>query len=253
MTLLAFVRFFSVRNPNTSESARKQFNGWNSLLLSETPAATSISASDSSTGSSKVLVAPQLKQQTDGSYLVSVYDVTVAIVRLAGSERFSLLSQSNHDRLILLFTLCLMLIPFLSLAAAQHSLSFYSPWFYCFLLSSSFLIWTYSIVYFRLFFVIIFDVRRQETMNALLGAMIRLTDLDPETRDILTSYEEVNLHQLARDNVAAIFSVSRGIEKELTIRGADCSSAPAWRGDVKTNSIVGFGTGNNIDVSIDCD
>ena len=111
-----------------------------------------------------------------------------------------------------------MLVPIFEMINAKLPLSTYSPWFYCFLVVSSFLTYLYCNVYFQLFFVVIFDVRRQETMAQLLRAMIRLTDLDPEIRELLAAMQSVDLSQLAQDNVQAVFSVSKDFADSVSIR-----------------------------------
>ena len=111
-----------------------------------------------------------------------------------------------------------MLVPIFEMINAKLPLSTYTPWFYCFLVVSSFLTYLYCNVYFQLFFVVIFDVRRQETMAQLLRAMIRLTDLDPEIRELLAAMQSVDLSQLAQDNVQAVFSVSKDFSDSVSIR-----------------------------------
>ena len=52
----------------------------------------------------------------------------------------------------------------------------------------------------------------------LLRAMIRLTDLDPEIRELLAAMQSVDLSQLAQDNVQAVFSVSKDFADGVSIR-----------------------------------
>ena len=110
------------------------------------------------------------------------------------------------------------LVPIFELISVNQPLSTYSPWFYCFLVVCSLMTSFYCNVYFQLFFVVIFDVKRQETMAELLRAMIRLTDLDPEIRKLLSTMQSVDLSQLAQDNVQAVFSVSKDFADSVSIR-----------------------------------
>ena len=45
--------------------------------------------------------------------------------------------------------------------------------------------------------------------------------LDPESREILNGEESVNFNKLSRDNVNAVFSISRNLKKSAKILGAD--------------------------------
>ena len=110
------------------------------------------------------------------------------------------------------------LVPIFELISVNQPLSTYSPWFYCFLVVCSIMTYLYCNVYFQLFFVVIFDVKRQETMAELLRAMIRLTDLDPEIRKLLSTMQSVDLSQLAQDNVQAVFSVCKDFADSVSIR-----------------------------------
>ena len=62
-------------------------------------------------------------------------------------------------------------------------------------------------------------------MAQLLRAMIRLTDLDPEIRELLAAMQSVDLSQLAKDNVQAVFSVSKGFADGVSIRHAGSEEA----------------------------
>ena len=68
-------------------------------------------------------------------------------------------------------------IPFGTMIYSQRALSDYSSWFFIYLGCSILLIALYSPLYTFIFYCAVFDVKRQETMHALLRAMIRLTDL----------------------------------------------------------------------------
>ena len=78
---------------------------------------------------------------------------------------------------IQVLTWTLTAMPFLQMAYANKPLSFYSSWLYVYLICSTFISFVFCPIYFRLLFCVAVDVKRQEIMQALLRAMIRLTDL----------------------------------------------------------------------------
>jgi len=112
-------------------------------------------------------------------------------------------------------------VPFLEMIYANQPLSFYSGWFYVYLILATYTTFVYGIINCYLLYCVVFDVRRQETMHTLLRAMIRLTDLDPESREILEGVDSDAPNRLARDNVCALFSISRDLKNSLNIKGTN--------------------------------
>ena len=112
-------------------------------------------------------------------------------------------------------------VPFLEMIYARNPVSFYSGWFYVYLIFSSYINYMYGHIYCTLLYAVVFDVKRQETMHTLLRAMVRLTDLDPESRKILGEEETDAVGRLARDNVGALFSISRDMKNTLIVKGID--------------------------------
>lgn len=103
-------RYFAVPNPNNSPFTRKQFLVWNNLLRCdcENTSAASVTvlahgSMDDDTESKspaaaelEVQVVEQLKLQQDGSYIVSVFDTVMAIIKLAARDRFAVITFKTH-------------------------------------------------------------------------------------------------------------------------------------------------------------
>ena len=125
------IRFFVVPNPDKGTTAKKLFNCWNSLLsvdcddqlyhlstshlLRQFGIPLSILTRSSETHEAKGVedplrqaeegpkrdgISPRLELQVDGSYRVSVYDVCMAIIKLAGRKKFFFVSE-KHYRLLM--------------------------------------------------------------------------------------------------------------------------------------------------------
>ena len=121
-----------VPNPDLGTTAMKLFNCWNSLLACDcddplsnritnndllrpfgipssflTSPSEAHEAKDVENPSKRTekepkrrVISPQLELQADGSYRVSVYDVSMAIIKLAGLEKFDLFSEKYHRLLM---------------------------------------------------------------------------------------------------------------------------------------------------------
>jgi len=224
--------YFMVPDPTLSKVTMNQFKSWNTLLswdssssYGENTTATSSPLNDDNhfdcetnpnSSNSRLECAPQLRRQEDGSYLISVYDFTLAIIKLAGSSRFSLLSNNTLMYIVQTISMLIISVPYFQMAYAGRALSSYSPWFFVFLLFSGAIVGTYGPIFFSIFFVVIFDVKRQQTINKILRNIIRLTDLDPECRDMLLT-ENMNCKALAKENVRAVLSMCEGLEQKIVI------------------------------------
>lgn len=163
-----------IPDPTLSTTTMNQFKSWNTLICGESACSTKgkvvsplsegnrFNDCESNPGNHNgIECAPQLRKQDDGSYLISVFDATLAIIKLAGSHRFSLLSDQNLAYIAQTISILIISVPFFHMAYLARPLSSYSPWFYLFLIFSSFTTAIYGPIYFNLFFVVIFDVKRQ--------------------------------------------------------------------------------------------
>lgn len=149
-----------IANPNVSECARKEYACWNALLRRET------------TVKLQKRPARELVRHADGSYTMSIYDVSKAIIRKADA------SSAQKFRWVLFPFLALMiLLPWLSLLSTARGVSGRSVYMYVFLICSLLSFATYGMLGFMLLYVSVWDVSRQLHMVRYLHRLIRITDL----------------------------------------------------------------------------
>ena len=81
---------------------RQQFVIWNNLLRCDSMDTSVAAVMDDDTESKspasaemEIQAVLQLKLQPDGSYIVSVYDTVMAIIKLAARDRFAVITQTD--------------------------------------------------------------------------------------------------------------------------------------------------------------
>jgi hypothetical protein len=153
-----------IADPSSSETARKEFACWNALLhgqatvkLNQRPAAA-------------------LVRHADGSYTLSVYDLSKAIVLKADAN-----SGQGYKWAIYIFVVLMIMIPWVTLSNTPQGLSGRSSYLYAFLVCNCIAFWMYGLVDFLLLYVSVWDVSRQLHMVRYLHRLIRITDLTLDT------------------------------------------------------------------------
>jgi hypothetical protein len=111
-------------------------------------------------------------------------------------------------------------IPIVQLLNCERDLTSFSWMVFLVVVAASGLTYQYGMLYFQLFSVVIFDVRRREEMGKILRNLLRLTDLDPESREMVFS-GEVRHEQLAKHNVLAVYAICETLSSQIYIPGTE--------------------------------
>jgi hypothetical protein len=153
-----------IADPSSSETARKEFACWNALLHGQ------------ATVKLNQRPSPALVRHADGSYTLSVYDLSKAIVLKADAN-----SGQGYKWVIYIFVVLMIMIPWVTLSNTPQGLSGRSSYLYAFLVCNCIAFWMYGLVDFLLLYVSVWDVSRQLHMVRYLHRLIRITDLTLDT------------------------------------------------------------------------
>lgn len=193
----------TIRDPTASAAALNEFANWNAFLQRQP----TVKLSDKP--------ASELIQHDDGSYSLSVYDLTKAIIRKADVS-----SHQRLKRLIFVFVGTMALVPWVNIlfcCGPMNIFMYRSVYLYIFLTTSSLATSIYGVVCFLLLYVAVWDVSRQLHMVRYLHRLIRITDL---TLDTDISFRKAQDSQRSREHlrekVGVILSVSKP-ERRKTI------------------------------------
>ncbi len=119
-----------------------------------------------------------LNQQANGDYILSVYDLTLAIIRSANRNEFYRNNQFFAYIIVYSFVYLNLSIPFVKFIWQRNTIHVDSVfWISCFFISSTIVNFFFGAIVYFLLYVAIVDVIRQFTMVSQLHCMLRLTDL----------------------------------------------------------------------------
>lgn len=204
----------TIANPSTSAAARNDFANWNALLLRR------------STVSLSARPAPELVRHDDGSYTLSVYDLSRAVIMKADVS-----STQRMKFLIYIFMILINAVPWANILADPDKFPHRSVYLYVFLGTNVLIMGLFGTVAFLILYVSVWDVSRQLHMVSYLHRLIRITDL---TLDSDFTFRK------GRDDARAREHIREKIDVILSVTKPERSKSIAVRRSLSAKPTVSF-------------
>ena len=194
-----------IPNPSESETTRNEFANWNALLHRE-----------STVSLLNNRIAKELVPHADGSYTLSVYDLSMAILKKTDTS-----SSQRVKWLIYVFVCMMIVVPWINLFRTANQFTHRSMYLFVFLGCNMVTLGVYGMVVFMLLYVSVWDVSRQWHMVRYLHRLIRISDLTLDS-DLVTFRKGKNTarnREHLRERMSVILSVTQPERhKSLAIR-----------------------------------
>lgn len=194
-----------IPNPSESETTRNEFANWNALLHRE-----------STVSLLNNRIAKELVPHADGSYTLSVYDLSMSILKKTDTS-----SSQRVKWLIYVFVCMMIVVPWINLFRTANQFTHRSMYLFVFLGCNMVTLGVYGMVVFMLLYVSVWDVSRQWHMVRYLHRLIRISDLTLDS-DLVTFRKGKNTarnREHLRERMSVILSATQPERhKSLAIR-----------------------------------